>query len=111
MSAIPRALLTACGGIKISVLIISDILSFYKEELANETNNFVHDRARVTGKGIKAVLQDILEEVINAVTRAREILQGEKEKETWERFLSGYVAFHFLSPRYKLETLTGSGDA
>jgi hypothetical protein len=70
----------------------------------------VHDRARVTNKDIKAVLQDILDDVINAVARARLILQGEKEKETWERFLAGYVAFHFLSPRYKLEALTGSTD-
>ena len=71
----------------------------------------MHDRVRVTGKDVRAVLQDILDEVISAVVRARVILQGRKEKETWERFLSGYVAFHFLSPRYKLETLTGSGDA
>jgi hypothetical protein len=70
----------------------------------------VHDRARVTNKDIKAVLQDILDDVINAVARARLILQGEKEKETWERFLAGYVAFHFLSPRYKLETLTHFTD-
>ena len=83
-------------------------LSFYKEELAGEINNFVHDRARVTSKEVQEVLQDILDDVIAAVARARLILQGTKEKETWERFLAGYVAFHFLSPRYKLAALTGS---
>lgn len=83
----------------------SDILSFYKEEVAGEKHNFVHDRARVTGKDVQTVLLDILEEVIGAVQRARAILQGEREKEIWERFLAGYVAFHFLSPRYKLAQL------
>lgn len=89
---------------------ISDILSFYKEELAGETNNFVHDRSRVTGKDIRIVLQDILDDVVAAVARARMILQGQKEKEIWEQFLAGYVAFHFLSPRYKLASLTESHD-
>ncbi|EKM53549.1 uncharacterized protein PHACADRAFT_125351 [Phanerochaete carnosa HHB-10118-sp] len=84
----------------------SDILSFYKEEMAGERHNFVHDRAHVTGKDIKTVLSDILDEVVGAVERARNILQGGKERETWERFLAGYVAFHFLSPRYKLAQLT-----
>ncbi|EKM60136.1 uncharacterized protein PHACADRAFT_192534 [Phanerochaete carnosa HHB-10118-sp] len=28
----------------------NDILSFYKEELAGDTKNFIHDQARVTGK-------------------------------------------------------------
>lgn len=85
----------------------NDILSFYKEELVGETNNFVHDRVHVTGKDVKGALLDILNETVNAVARARLILQGEKERAIWERFLQGYVAFHFLSPRYKLAALTG----
>ncbi|GJE97337.1 terpenoid synthase-like protein [Phanerochaete sordida] len=87
----------------------NDILSFYKEEMAGERHNFVHDRARVTGKDVRDVLEDILNEVVGAVERGRDILQGEKERETWERFLAGYVAFHFLSPRYKLTQLTIAG--
>ena len=83
----------------------SDILSFYKEEMAGEKDTFVRDRANVTGKDVEAVLLDILDEVIGAVQRARDILQGDKEKQTWEKFLAGYVAFHFLSPRYKLTEL------
>ena len=87
---------------------LSDILSFYKEELVGETANFVHDRAKVSGKTIPEVLSDILQEVITSVNRARTLLRGEKEKETWEKFIAGYVAFHFYSPRYKLIELTGS---
>lgn len=85
----------------------SDILSFYKEELQGETSNVIHDRAAVTGKSLQEVLSDLLEEAVMAVSRARSILQGEKEKATWEQFIRGYVAFHFLSPRYRLKELTG----
>ena len=61
----------------------SDILSFYKEEIAGERHNFVHDRARVTDKDAAGVLNDILDEVVGAVTRARSILRGAKEQATW----------------------------
>lgn len=84
------------------------MLSFYKEELAGETANFVHDRAKVSGKTVAEVLSEVLEEVVGSVNRARVLLRGEKEKEAWERFITGYVAFHFYSPRYQLIELTGS---
>lgn len=85
----------------------SDVLSFYKEELAGECNNFVHDRAVVTRKNISTVLSDMLDELVASVHRARAILQTKKAKETWEEFIEGYVAFHFLTPRYRLEELLG----
>nr|BCX55500.1 sesquiterpene synthase [Phanerodontia chrysosporium] len=87
------------------LIYVNDLLSFYKEELDGETKNFIHDRARVTGKDIEAALMDSMEDVIDAVNRGRQILQGEKERKAWDSFLVGYVAFHFISPRYKLERL------
>lgn len=84
------------------------MLSFYKEEKAGDTNNFIHDRARVTGKDVRVVLLELLEDVVSAVHKVREILQGEKEREAWERFLSGYVTFHLLTPRYELMTLVSA---
>ena len=86
----------------------SDILSFYKEEKRGETNNFMHDRARVTGKDVRVVLLELLEEVVASCHKAREILQGEQEREAWERFLSGYISFHLMTPRYELLTLLNS---
>lgn len=88
--------------------ITSDILSFYKEELAGETANFVHDRAIVTGQTVPAILSGLLQEVVASVDRARVLLKGQMEKDTWERFIAGYVAFHFYSPRYRLIELTGT---
>ncbi|KAF7798826.1 hypothetical protein EIP86_010052 [Pleurotus ostreatoroseus] len=86
----------------------NDILSFYKEELAGETANFVHDLVKVNGKSIPEVLSEILQEVTTSVERARVLLKGEKEKEVWEKFIAGYVVYHFYSPRYKLVELTGT---
>jgi hypothetical protein len=88
-----------------SITFSSDVISFYKEELAGERDNYVHDRARVTNKSIYAVLSDLVREVIESIDRARSILKGEKEKEVWEKFLAGYVAYHWMTPRYKLQEL------
>lgn len=83
----------------------NDIFSFYKEELANEKSNFIHDRMRVTGRCLEDALMDTVEDTVAAVTRARKILRGEKERMAWEEFLQGYVTFHFIAPRYKLRQL------
>lgn len=91
-------------------VICSDILSFYKEELVGEQANFVHERARVTGKSIQQALRDTLDEVVDAVIRAREVLHGEQERGAWESFLEGYVVFHFYCPRYKLMQLFRNTD-
>ncbi|GJE84887.1 terpene cyclase [Phanerochaete sordida] len=82
----------------------NDVLSFYKEELVGETENFIHNRARITGKGVEAALMDTMEDAVDAVNRARKILRGD-ERQAWESFMEGYVMFHFLTPRYKLEKL------
>ncbi|EKM53565.1 uncharacterized protein PHACADRAFT_197990 [Phanerochaete carnosa HHB-10118-sp] len=92
------------------LLYANDILSFYKEAVAGEKNNFVHDHARVTGKDIKTSLMDITKDTINLVNRARQILQNEKERQAWESFILGYVAFHFISPRYKLKELLNGAE-
>ncbi|EKM53583.1 uncharacterized protein PHACADRAFT_211256 [Phanerochaete carnosa HHB-10118-sp] len=88
----------------------NDLFSFYKEELVGEKSNYVHDRACITGKDLEASLMDMLEDVVDVVDRGRKILEGEKERQAWESFLAGYVAFHFISPRYKLERLFNASD-
>lgn len=94
-----------------SHLISSDIFSFYKEELEGETHNYIHDRARVTQKTAELALIDVVNDVVDAVERARAIVQTDLEKETLERFFVGYVVFHFISQRYHLYDLTGSDYA
>ena len=87
------------------IISLSDVLSFYKEELAGERDNYVHDRALVTDKSISMVLTELVNELVESIERARSILKGEKEKEAWERLLAGYVAYHYTTPRYRLAEL------
>ncbi len=89
----------------LTVIQHSDVLSFYKEELAGERDNYVHDRALVTGKSIATVLTDLVNEIVESIERARSILKGEKEREAWESLLSGYVAYHYSTRRYRLAEL------
>ncbi|GJE97304.1 terpenoid synthase-like protein [Phanerochaete sordida] len=89
---------------------LNDLLSFYKEEVVGERANFVHERARVTGKDVQAALMDTLNDTVDAVNRGRRILQDGPERSAWEGFLEGYVVFHFMSPRYKLKQLFESSD-
>ena len=81
-------------------------MSFYKEELAGERHNYVHEWARVSGKCPADVLADIIDETIATNENVRAILQG-REREAWESFVAGYVAWHRYTPRYKLGDLYG----
>ncbi|KAI0689740.1 isoprenoid synthase domain-containing protein [Cytidiella melzeri] len=83
----------------------NDILSFHKEQLAGEKENYIHRRAIVTQKDVDAVLIDVVNEVVEAVDKARAMLVGEREKKTFEMFLKSYAAFHYMTPRYKLAEL------
>lgn len=86
---------------------LSDVLSFYKEELAGETGNYMSDRARASGKSVQDTLQEVVEETIVIVERIRNILGEGPVRDAWESFASGWIAFHTNSPRYRLKDLIG----
>ncbi len=92
----------------ITQFIYSDILSFYKEELVGEAKNFIHDRAVTTDTSASTELTDMVDAIVGAVHAARSILKGQKDKETLQRWLVGFAAFHFQTARYRLKELTGS---
>ena len=73
--------------------------------MAGDTKNFIHDRARVTGKDSHTVVLELLEEVVAAVQRVRDIIGQGKERDAWEQFLTGYISFHLMTPRYQLTEL------
>ena len=85
--------------------IVNDILSFYKEELAGETVNYVHLLRAVRRKesGIE-VVRDLIEEVVGLSEEISALLVGEA-KEMWECWKVGYIAFHLCDSRYKLSEL------
>ena len=84
----------------------SDICSFFKEEVAGETANFIHDRATAEGTSPFQALITTIDETVRAVEGIRRVLKTEKERETWETFMTNYVAFHYNTSRYRLKELT-----
>lgn len=68
----------------------------------------MHDRAAVTGTDAATALRDMTNEMVDAIAKARIVLAGSKERDAWESFMAGYIAYHRLSPRYRLDEVLGS---
>ncbi|KAJ7773740.1 isoprenoid synthase domain-containing protein [Mycena maculata] len=85
----------------------NDVLSFYKEELAGETANYIHNRAGVNGKPPANVLAEVAEEALAAQNRVTAALHacGSEGIHAWVTFVHGYVAFHLTQDRYRLNEL------
>jgi hypothetical protein len=84
----------------------SDMFSFFKEELAGETLNFVSMSAQSKEVTKVEALQILADETSQCYNRASQLL--ESDTEAWEAFRAfcvGYVGFHGLSSRYKLDQL------
>ncbi|KAI0643127.1 terpenoid synthase [Trametes meyenii] len=84
----------------------NDIISFYKEELAGETSNYVHLRADAEGISHWEVLRDLTEEVLDTARRIDEITAKDPELcALWNRYLQCYLEFSVRTPRYRLAEL------
>ncbi|EMD39627.1 hypothetical protein CERSUDRAFT_71514 [Gelatoporia subvermispora B] len=84
---------------------VNDILSFYKEEFSDEEGTYIRDRASATSKTPLEVLYELIDEVIMVANRARRILGEGPARKAWECFMAGFVAFHIISPRYRLHEI------
>ncbi|KAI0453947.1 isoprenoid synthase domain-containing protein [Xylaria acuta] len=81
----------------------NDILSFYKEECAMETDNYMHSRASYEDVGVYEVLRQVIEETVDAHRRIALVLEGkEPYAQLWSNHALGFVAFHKTTERYKL---------
>ena len=87
------------------MLVPSDIASFYKEQLADESEIYVHERATASGRGVREVLRDMVNEAADAVQTVENLLGGGPEKRAWKEFLNGYFWFHVCCGRYRLDEL------
>ncbi|KII85802.1 hypothetical protein PLICRDRAFT_178118 [Plicaturopsis crispa FD-325 SS-3] len=84
----------------------NDIFSFYKEELAGEFTNQVSLMADCRGITKVEALRLLEDEVVSAHDRVVDILaQHEGALDAWLKFRHGYVAFHSLAKRYRLDEL------
>ncbi|KAG8911847.1 hypothetical protein FRC00_005736 [Tulasnella sp. 408] len=81
-------------------------LSFYKESLAGETDNYVHLRAAAEEKSPIQILHELSGEVIDTVRRITYVVSPDPElAEIWRQFIHGYLEFHVKTPRYRLREL------
>ncbi|KAG6824532.1 hypothetical protein H0H93_001924, partial [Arthromyces matolae] len=89
------------GDIKIYINHVNDLLSFYKEELAGETDNYIHIRASVQGKSAYDTLVDVARESVAAYSRVSGILSSQSPAayQLWETFAAGYT--WVILPVYK----------
>ncbi|KAM3416858.1 hypothetical protein BST61_g8448 [Cercospora zeina] len=88
------------------IALTNDILSFYKEEKAGETANYVH-KVLFCYPGLTAleVLGGITITVSEAYQRILQILdcvEEEKYRRVWVAYCMGYCAMHLRNHRYQL---------
>jgi len=99
----------AIADICLFIDLTNDVLSFYKEELAGETANYIHNRAVVSGKTPAMILAEVATESKAAYDRVSDLLNtsgGSNDgSRAWEIFVNGYVAFHMTQDRYRLNEL------
>jgi hypothetical protein len=94
--------------VNISTLLIisSDVLSFYKEELAGETVNRVSLLAAVNGSSKSEALMRLANEAGVAHTRAQQILSNNQSAlDAYIAWSHGWVGFHAGTTRYRLDEL------
>ncbi|KAF8887823.1 isoprenoid synthase domain-containing protein [Infundibulicybe gibba] len=78
---------------------VNDIFSFYKEELAGETNNQICLLAKLRGCTKLEAMEHLAQVSIDGARRIATVLESHPEARALARkyFVEGYVAFHALS--------------
>jgi hypothetical protein len=68
----------------------NDVMSFYKEELANEEHNYIQSTARITGTDAIDVLKKTAQDTIDAHHQVRLILSDYPNAvEAWDKYVMG----------------------
>lgn len=102
-----KAYIQAIPDVMLYVSYVNDILSFYKEELSGETDNYIHERACVTRKREIDTLREVVSDTLAAVERIRGVLGEGEARDAFESFAAGYVRVHMINPRYRLDEIMG----
>lgn len=84
----------------------SDVLSFYKEELAGENNNMISIIAARNKESKFQAFKQVAQTVMCLYDRIVMILERSPEAcNAFKRFVTGFYDFHFAVERYKLADL------
>ncbi|KAI3393121.1 hypothetical protein diail_4720 [Diaporthe ilicicola] len=79
----------------------NDILSFYKEEVAGETKNYVNSKAKSENKSAMAAMREIVADTAQRYLSVTSVLAGkEPYARAWHEYVMGYVAMHLTNDRY-----------
>ncbi|KAJ3013106.1 hypothetical protein NUW54_g1682 [Trametes sanguinea] len=82
---------------------VNDVLSFYKEELAQETNNYVHLRAAAEQAPSLSILRTLAEEVVETKRRLDRLVEDDAELAAlWRGYVQRFLEFSVKAPRYRL---------
>ncbi|KAF9444212.1 terpenoid synthase [Macrolepiota fuliginosa MF-IS2] len=85
---------------------VNDLFSFFKEEVSGETLNFVSMSAEVHGITKIEALRKLASETAQCYERGSGLLRASPDAwNAYRSFCVGYVGFHALSVRYKLDQL------
>ncbi|KAI1428942.1 isoprenoid synthase domain-containing protein [Xylaria sp. FL1777] len=85
------------------IAFVNDVFSFYKEECACETDNYMHTRTFYEDVGVLGVLKKVIKESLDAHRRISLVLEGkEPYMGLWLDHALGYVGMHTTSERYRL---------
>ncbi|KKY30306.1 putative longiborneol synthase [Diaporthe ampelina] len=79
----------------------NDILSFYKEEIAGETKNYVNSKAKSENKTAMTAMTEIVADTAQRYLSVTTILATkETYARAWHEYVMGYVAMHLINDRY-----------
>lgn len=81
-------------------------MSFYKEEMRGEADNFISILSASQGVDKMTVLASLAGDVAKANDSIKVMLRNDPDAlEAWLTFMAGYVYFHTSNTRYKLDRL------
>ncbi|KAI0670954.1 terpenoid synthase [Trametes maxima] len=81
-------------------------MSFYKEELVGETNNYVHLCAAAERISTPDVLRKLVDDVVDTARRVALVVSDDRELSAlWQRYVQTFLEFHLKTQRYRLEEL------
>ena len=88
-------------------LLNSDLLSFYKEDLAGECVNRISLLASAQDVSKLKIVEDLSRESAEADATVMNFLEeGDADPlEAYRKFRAGYIGFHASLPRYRLAEL------
>lgn len=90
----------------VELISASDIFSFYRGELLNESVKSISDMARCNGQTKSQALQQLVIESAEAHREALAVLAEHPDAlQAFKHFSHGLVHFHISSPRYKVADL------